>query len=59
MNDKQQTENEIVDALDYFVTKCECSHHDDEAKKKAYDELFVFNLGLLCGLKLKAKKNEN
>lgn len=57
MKDKQQTENEneIVNALDFFLEQCQRSHIDNEAKKKAYDELFIFNLGLLCGLKLRRK----
>lgn len=57
MKDKKQTENEyeIVNALDFFLEQCRRSHIDNEAKKKAYEELFIFNLGLLCGLKLRRK----
>lgn len=58
MKDKQQTKNEIeiVNVLDFFLEQCQRSHLDDGAKKKAYEELFIFNTGLLCGLKLKAEK---
>ena len=58
MKDKKQTENEIeiVKVLDYFLEQCQRSNHDDGAKKKAYEELFIFNTGLLCGLKLKEEK---
>lgn len=58
MKDKKQTENEIeiVNVLDFFLEQCQRSHLDDGARKKAYEELFIFNTGLLCGLKLKAKK---
>lgn len=58
MNYSQQTKNKIkiVGVLDYFLEQCISSSYDDAAKKKAYDELFIFNMGLLCGLKLKEQK---
>jgi hypothetical protein len=58
MKDKQQTKNEIeiVKVLDLFLDQCQRSYFDDGAKKKAYEDLFIFNTGLLCGLKLKAEK---